>query len=90
MKKGIQKWSVFLGKSMLWSLLLYVALMLAVNWDDIHNAFTGRNKITIVADTTTASQNTSAQVPATITHHASSFKKVITLFSGISKAATAL
>jgi hypothetical protein len=48
MKLISQKRFAFAGKSLLWSLLLYVIMMLAFNWDDISNSVTGRNTITVV------------------------------------------
>ena len=89
MKNRIQKWSVFIGKSMLWSLLLYVAMMLAINWDDIKNTVSGKNKTAIVTNIAPESQNPSVTspsvVPANISRHTNIFKKVMTLLSGVAQ-----
>ena len=89
MKKRIQKWSVFIGKSMLWSLLLYVVTMAAVNWDEINKTITGKNKTTIVNNILPQLQDPTAQspaiTPANISHGANVFKQVITLLTGIAK-----
>lgn len=33
----------FIGRSMLWSLLLYVVMMLAINWDDVQYVLNNRH-----------------------------------------------
>ena len=48
MKPGIQKRFAFIGKSMLWSLLLYVTIMLVMNWDEVSNPVNGNARITVV------------------------------------------
>lgn len=48
MKPGIQKRFTFIGKSMLWSLLLYVTVMLFLNWDEVSNTVNGNTRITVV------------------------------------------
>jgi hypothetical protein len=60
MKQRLQKSALFIGKSMLWSLLLYIVLMLAFNWQEVSNSITGRNKITVVNNL-----QSEAQQPAT-------------------------
>ena len=49
MKREIQKRFSFIFRSMLWALLLYTAVMLAFNWDDVSNATFGKNTIAIVS-----------------------------------------
>lgn len=48
MEPRIQKPLRFVGKSLLWSLLLYTVLMLAFNWDEVNNTIRGRNSATII------------------------------------------
>jgi len=48
MKKILQSKVVFFVKSMAWSLMLYSALMLAFNWDDVSRAVNGNEAITAV------------------------------------------
>jgi len=48
MKQGTQKRFAFIGKSMLWSLLLYMIMMLAINWDEISNTVNGKTGISVV------------------------------------------
>lgn len=38
MKPWLSKRLVFAGKSLLWSVLLYVVCMLALNWDEVTNS----------------------------------------------------
>jgi hypothetical protein len=47
MKNGTQKQFAFFGKSMLWSLLLYAVMMLAINWDEVRNAVNGSPAIVV-------------------------------------------
>jgi hypothetical protein len=51
MKPGIQKRFAFICKSMLWSVMLYVTMMLVFNWDEVNNAIKGNKGITIVTNT---------------------------------------
>ena len=51
MKKGIQNKVVFIGKSMLWSVLLYMTMMLVVYRDEVGNAITGRNAVAVITGT---------------------------------------
>ena len=56
MKPAIQTQLAFIGRSMLWSLLLYVAAMLVFNWDDVRNVVKGVKAVTVVTDTIPTSQ----------------------------------
>ena len=64
MRPVLKKRCVFIAKSMLWSLLLYVALMFAFNWDEVSNTVNGKNAITVVSNTQPAPQAPGAQNPA--------------------------
>ena len=55
--KRNKKRFVFIGKSLLWSLLFYIAMMVAVNWDEIRNTATGKNDITVVNNTLPGTQS---------------------------------
>ena len=48
MKTVLQKRLGFIARSLAWSLLLYVALMLAFNWDEVKCTVQGR-RIAVVA-----------------------------------------
>jgi hypothetical protein len=48
MKPAAQKRFAFMGKSMLWSLLFYVVLMLAFNWDEVSRSIKGNDGVTII------------------------------------------
>ncbi len=48
MKPGIQKRFAFIGKSLLWSILLYAVFMLVINWDEVNNTVHGRTTTTII------------------------------------------
>jgi hypothetical protein len=37
MKRRIISQTLFIGKSLLWSLLMYVIVMISVNWDELGN-----------------------------------------------------
>ena len=50
MKPVFKKRFAFITKSMLWSVLLYVVLMLVFNWDDVSNRVKGANAITIMSN----------------------------------------
>ena len=50
MKQSLEKWLVFIAKSMLWSLSFYFALMLAFNWDDVSSKISGKSAVTTVAN----------------------------------------
>lgn len=77
----------FIGKSLLWSLLLYVAMMAAFNWDDVRNSVTGKNSITIVKPTVPGEQVTDLGTPQPvapdIAHHAPMVKSMLTLLRTI-------
>lgn len=51
MKPQFQKKIAFIARSMMWSLLLYVVMMLAFNWDEIGRTINGKNAVAIVTDT---------------------------------------
>jgi len=50
MKPVFKKRFAFIAKSMVWSVLLYVVLMLVFNWDDVSNRVKGTNAITIIGN----------------------------------------
>lgn len=71
---------------MLWSLLLYLVTMVAINWDEINNTLSGKNKTTIVNNILQDLQSPAVNnPPANISHHADVFKKVMTVLSSIVK-----
>jgi len=41
MRKNILHKCYFIGKSLLWSGMLYMALMMVLNWDDVRATFNG-------------------------------------------------
>ena len=50
MKQRIIRQVAFIGKSMLWSVLLYIAVMLVVYKEDIGNSISGKQPISVTAD----------------------------------------
>lgn len=64
MKPALKKYAAFAGKSALWSFLLYLVMMLAINWDDVSGAVKGNHAITIIDGT---SDNNAAVTPNTST-----------------------
>ena len=88
----MKKRFAFIGKSMLWSLLLYVVMMLAFNWDEVSNVVTGKNMITVVNNAQPEQQisgvNTPTVTPASISTHSGAVKSILAILktiSGISK-----
>jgi len=59
MKRYTQKDFLFIGRSMLWSVLLYAVIMAVLNWEDVSGTILGKNAVTIVSHTLPA--------PATVT-----------------------
>ena len=91
MKKINQKHLSFIGKSLLWSLLLYVFMMTAFNWDDISKTISGQNGITVInhvqPGTTSSEVNPAQPIHSNIAEHSGVLKNAINIlkaFSGIS------
>ncbi len=88
MKQATKKQVVFIARSMMWSLLLYVVMMLVFNWDDVSKTIKGNNAITIVTDTLRGSQSqgTDGQgaAPTSISLNAGVLNNIITLLKDIS------
>jgi len=94
MKQSIRTRGKFVFKSMLWSLLLYIGLMLAFNWDDVRIGVSGANPITIVTNSQQSSEsavvNPPVDIQSNITRHKGVLKSVVSLvkiISGIADAA---
>jgi len=81
MRLVILKRIAFVGKSMLWSLCLYVVMMLAFNWDEIKNTMTDNNSSVVITSELDQSQSVfnKQSVPATISQHAGAVKGILTL-----------
>ena len=91
MSHRIRNRVAFAGKSLLWSLLLYVAVMLVINWDEVSNTVTGKNTIA-VAHNVPAQQMPDANNPASISRHAGvgrSIMIIIRTISGLASVAAA-
>ena len=87
MKPVFKKRFIFIAKSMLWSMLLYVVLMLAFNWDDVNNKVKSSNPITVMSNITspqTPEANNPAAIPPSIAHNMGFAEKIITLARNIS------
>lgn len=89
MKPLVQKNGAFIAKSLLWSLLLYVVLMAAFNWDDVSNTITGRSMITVVSRPLPEGQNPEAgelppTTPAAIALHNGMAKNIVAVLKIIS------
>ncbi len=63
MKQEIQKRFSFYGKSILWSLLLYSAVMLTLNWDEVSHTITGNNRIKAVITNAATKQSPQVAIP---------------------------
>ena len=89
MKPILQKRFAFIAKSMLWSMLLYVILMLAFNWDDVSNKVRGNNPITVISNIPSPEiavpvANNPISSHSSIAHNVSAVRKIITLAKSIS------
>ena len=51
MNRQFKHTAVFIGKSMLWSVLLYTAMMLGVYHHEVGNILKGRNAVAIITGT---------------------------------------
>jgi hypothetical protein len=91
MRPVIKKCFVFITKSLLWSVLLYVVFMFAFNWDEVSNTVSGRNAIA-VSDNQSSPQfpGTGSPVvtPAGITGHSSIIKSILAIAKTITGAAS--
>jgi hypothetical protein len=75
---------VFISKSMLWSLLLYMAAMLAFNWDEVSTTKKGKNAVTIVSHAAPAQGvNEPCILPANITHGGGNIQVIAGLLKNI-------
>ena len=48
MRKTVLHKCYFIGKSLLWSGMLYMALMMVLNWDDVRATFNGAHPSVVV------------------------------------------
>ena len=87
--KKVQKQFVFIAKSMLWSLLLYAAFMLAFNWDDVSNRVRGVNPVTVVNNIQPGqgAGNNPVTVPATISGDAGIINGLLNVLKGLGNVA---
>ena len=88
MKPVLRKRLVFIAKSALWSVLLYIVLMLSFNWDDVSTKVRDTNPITVINNINspqTPPANDPAIIPSTISHNVSIVGKIITLAKTIGK-----
>ena len=74
MKKDVLKHAAFIGKSMLWSLGLYIMVMLVFNWDEVKNTTATRNAMVITANTDMANPD---RLPGAISRQGGILKKYI-------------
>ena len=82
MKPVTKKRVTFIAKSMLWSALLYVVLMLGINWDDLYNRVKGTNAITVIRILPSQQSTPEASpvsIPANIAHSVSTVEKITTI-----------
>ena len=83
-KPEILKRIAFIGKSMLWSVCLYVLLMFAFNFDEIKNNMNGNHAAVVInTDQQSDAINKPGNVPASIAQHVSAFKGVIMIVKTI-------
>jgi len=83
MKPEILKRIAFAGKSVLWSLCLYVVVMLVFNWDDIKNSMGERNNPMVVINSELGEPQSlfskPSGAPASIAQHAGTVKSIFIL-----------
>lgn len=65
MQPATKRKFVFITRSVFWSMLLYVAVMLIFNWEEVSNKVNGKNSVTVV--THTLPQPAEVIIPATTT-----------------------
>jgi len=82
MKPVLKKRFAFIAKSMLWSVLLYIVMMLAFNWDDLSSRVKGTNPITIIGNLP-SQQSLPEATPATIAHNVSTVEKITMIAKAI-------
>ena len=89
MKPRTQKRILFIGRSMLWSVLLYMSMMLVINWDDVSRALNAT--ATVVSSTQPAdqSQDPANTAKANVAAHTGIVKTVIVVLKAVSGIATA-
>ena len=71
---------------MLWSVLLYVVLMLAFNWDDVSNKVRGNNSITIISNLSSPQApgiNNPSVIQPNIADNVSLIRKIITIAKNV-------
>lgn len=75
----------FIGRAMIWSLLLYVTMMLLINWDEVSNAINNKAGITIVEQPANISPggNSPDALPANISSSANTAKKILNIIKAI-------
>lgn len=83
MASPIKKRFSFIGKSLLWSLLLYMVMMLAFNWEDLRHTLRGEDRVTVV-NTFQGSDNTTAVPQTVVTDHKSLAANLLILLKTIS------
>jgi hypothetical protein len=62
MKQRFSSKAVFIGKSLIWSIMIYVGCMMAMNWDEVTYALKAKQSISSIAHVITQPP----VIPATI------------------------
>ena len=86
MKARLLKHISFVGKSMLWSVLLYMAFVLTFNWDDVATGFKQYRNNLPVASTAVSTHN----IPATEAKHSVVVAVIKTVVAEFSKVAASM
>jgi hypothetical protein len=73
----------FAGRSMMWSALLYMCLMLAINWDDVSKAVHGTQAI-VVNNSSIQNITEPAPAKANINAHSGVMKTIVIVIKAIS------
>ncbi len=88
MKLLAKKRFAFIGKSLLWSLMLYVAFMVTINWDEVSNTVSGNNPITVINQTLPDAPppgiNSPVTTPTNINTHSVIVKGIIAVVKAVS------
>jgi hypothetical protein len=79
MRPGTQKQLRFIGKSLMWSLLLYVTVMVAFNWNEV----SGRNIVSVVS-TLPSAPGVDSNATSRVARHTGVIKSIVSIAKTIS------
>jgi hypothetical protein len=83
MRPGTQKQLRFIGKSLMWSLLLYVTVMVAFNWNEVSATVSGRNIVSVVS-TLPSAPGVDSNATSRVARHTGVIKSIVSIAKTIS------